>query len=160
MNSPRLLYYSATIITLDGSDTNAYGEPCEPGQGYTEQSGFWDPDDDYWHVHDSRDTVHPDIYPPRCGPSPARWLADRLRERLGPVDGFDHGRSFYSAHEAVHPGTLADAHGPTGALLSHIRMRLARTGAVASQRILTAAGHGYGFSDAELAEAARLLGID
>jgi hypothetical protein len=30
---PRV-YYRATIITLDGSDTDAYGEPCEPGHGY------------------------------------------------------------------------------------------------------------------------------
>lgn len=159
MNSPRLLYYSATIITLDGSDTNAYGEPCEPGQGYTERSGFWDPDHGYWRVHDSRDAVRPDTYPPPCGQSPARWLADRLSDRLGHVNSFDHGRTFYAAHEAVYPGTLADTQGATGALLSHMRMHLARTGAVAGQRTLTAAGHAYGFTDAELAEAAHVLGI-
>jgi hypothetical protein len=72
MSSPRLLYYSATIITLDRSDTNAYGEPCEPGQGYTERSGFWDPDHGYWRVHDCRDAVRPDTYAPRCGQPPAR----------------------------------------------------------------------------------------
>jgi hypothetical protein len=33
MTKARELYFSATIIILDGSDTNAYGEPCEPGQG-------------------------------------------------------------------------------------------------------------------------------
>jgi hypothetical protein len=40
MTKARELYFSATIIILDGSDTNAYGEPCEPGQGYSEQSGL------------------------------------------------------------------------------------------------------------------------
>ncbi len=40
----RKLYFTATIITFDGCDTNAYGEACEPGHGYTERSGWWDPD--------------------------------------------------------------------------------------------------------------------
>jgi hypothetical protein len=44
MPSVRQILYTASIVTFDGSDTNAYGELCEPGQGYTEQSGFWDPD--------------------------------------------------------------------------------------------------------------------
>jgi hypothetical protein len=52
---PRGLYWSATIVTFDGSDTSAYGEPCEPGRGYTERSGWWDPDGDYWRVHDRPD---------------------------------------------------------------------------------------------------------
>jgi hypothetical protein len=70
MTTARELYFSATIITLDGSDTNAYGEPCEPGQGYSEHSGHWDPDRSYWRVHEHRDDVRPDVYPPQCGVRP------------------------------------------------------------------------------------------
>jgi hypothetical protein len=85
--------------------------------------------------------------------------ADRLGERLGSVDSYDHGHTYYAAGEAVHPGALADAQGPGGALLSTIRMELARTGARKGQRTLTAAGHAHGFADDELAETARLLGV-
>jgi hypothetical protein len=158
-NDRPVIYYTATIITLDGSDTNAYCEPCEPGQGYSEQSGHWDPDRSYWRVHDSRDDVRPDVYPNQSEQAPAQWLADQLGERLGNIDSYDHGHTFYAAHEAVHPGTLADAQGPGGELLSTIRMTLARGGATKGQRTLTAAGHAYGFSDDELIEAAALLGI-
>jgi hypothetical protein len=103
MTTARELYFSATIITLDGSDTNAYGEACEPGQGYREHSGHWDPDRAYWRVHEHRADVRPDVYPPQCGQTPAQWLAARLRERLGSIDSYDHGRTFYAAREAVHP---------------------------------------------------------
>ncbi|SRR6266540_1448813 len=158
MTTARELYFSATIIILDGSDTNAYGEPCEPGQGYSEQSGHWDPDRSYWRVHERREDVRPDVYPDQLGQTPAGWLADRLVERLGTIDSYDHGHTFYAAFEAVHPGTLADAQGPEGELLSTIRMKLVR-GARTGQRTLTAAGHAHGFSDDELIEAAALLGI-
>jgi hypothetical protein len=159
MTTARELYFSATIITLDASDTNAYGEPCEPGQGYREQSGHWDPDRCYWRVHDGRDDVRPDVYPDQSEQTSAQWLADRLGERLGNIDSYDHGHTFYAAHEAVYPGALADAQGPEGELLSTIRMTLARGAATKWQRTLTAAGHAYGFSDDELIEAAALLGI-
>jgi hypothetical protein len=94
------------------TNTNAYSEPCEPGQGYSEQSGHWDPDRSYWRVHDSRDDVRPDVYPDQSEQTRAQWLADQLGERLGNIDSYDHGHTFYAAHEAVYPGTLADAQGP------------------------------------------------
>jgi hypothetical protein len=59
---PRI-FYTATIITLDGSDTAANGEACEPGHGYTEQSGWWDPDRAYWRVVEDRGDVTADATP-------------------------------------------------------------------------------------------------
>ena len=101
----------------------------------------------------------PNVYPEQSGQRPAQWLADQIGERLGSVESYDYGHTFYAACEAVYPGTLTEAQGPGGALLSTIRMELARTGATRRQRTLTAAGHAYGFADDELAEAARLLGV-
>lgn len=157
MTTTRELYYSATVITLDGSDTTADGEPCEPGQGYREESGHWDPDRGYWRVHPDRNDVRPDVYPPGCGQTPAQWLASRLRARLGAAESYDHGRTFYAAAEAVYPGRLPDAQGPAGQLLSDLRMALARAGATRRLRTLTAAAHAYGFTEDELAETAAAL---
>src|SRR5258705_6087818 len=75
------IFYSAKIITLDGSDTNAYGEACEPGAGYTEQSGWWDPDRASWQVRENRDDVTPDVYPAGHRGSPAQWLAEQVAGR-------------------------------------------------------------------------------
>lgn len=36
--------FTADVITPDGSDTNVYGEPCEPGQGDTLTQGWYDPE--------------------------------------------------------------------------------------------------------------------
>lgn len=166
MTVPRLLFFSATIITFDGSDTNAYGEGCEPGQGYTEQSGRWSPDQSYWTVHPDRRQVHPDTYPHDWPRTPGQWLAVRLTARLGTVEPFDDGRTFTGAREAIRPGRLA---GPrsrqpgavlgSGTRLSDAiaasRLRPAQVGL----RILTAAGHAHGFTDDDLTEAARLLSL-
>src|SRR5690606_33549604 len=126
----------------------ADGEPCEPGHGYTEQSGWWNPDRAYWRVADDRGDVTPDVYHDGDRRSPAQWLADQLTARLGRVDNYDHGRTFSSAYEAVHPGRLTDyAEDPTAAdptwghTAAAIRLRLAAKG----QRTLTAAGHAHGF---------------
>ncbi len=158
MTTARELYFSATIITLDGSDTNAYGEGCEPGKGYTEQSGWWNPDRSYWRVHAERDDVTADVYPDGEDRGPARWLADRLVARLGSVESYDDGRTFYGAFEAVHPGRLTDLAAPENPGAAHalafIRRGVARTG----QRFLTAAGHAHGFTNSEVTEAAQLLG--
>jgi hypothetical protein len=91
------LYWSATTITPDGSDTNAYGEACEPGRGYTEQSGWWDPDGDFWRVHerDRRDDVRPDVYPhPGYGPGlGGRSPAGSVRPGTAPVASRPPGRA-------------------------------------------------------------------
>ena len=161
-----LISYSATIITLDGSDTNAYGEACEPGAGYTEQSGHWDPDRAYWQVHAHRDDVTPDLDPPGDRRSPAQWLADRLTARLGSIASVETGHTFYGAREAVHPGRLTGPRSrPPGAVLGAgaevgDAFAAARLGnAAAGQQTLTAAAHADGFTDEQLTEAAGLLGL-
>jgi len=165
MTTIRALYFSATIITLDGSDTNAYGEGCEPGQGYNEQSGHWSPDQSYWTVYPDRSQVRPDIYPERGSRTPGRWLADRLTARLGTLETVE-GNTFYGAREAIHPGRLTGAQSQVpglllgsgtllGDALAARRLRFAPVGL----RTLTAAGHAHGFTDGEIADAAELLGI-
>ena len=158
----RMLYYTATVVTMVGSDTNAYGEACEPGHGYTEQSGWWNPDRDYWSVHPGRDQAQPDTYPSSGELPPAHWLAIRLTDRLGPIDHFDGERTFYSAGEATWPGH------PIGTVTSEPAPALIADDANDSRRhhpnpagvkTLTAAGHAHGFTDQEILKAARLLGL-
>ncbi len=159
-----VIYYTATIVTGDGSDTTAYGEACEPGHGYTDASGWWDPDRSYWTVRGCRDQVSPDVYPHPARRSPAQWLADRLTARLGSIESFDGGRTFYGAREAVHPGRLtgtrADEPGAVigggsllGDALAAARLRQAPVGLAT----LTAAAHAHGFTAAQLADADRLI---
>ncbi len=160
----RALYYSATLITLTGGDTNACGEACEPGHGYTEQSGHWNPDHHYWTVYPSRDDVEPDVYPDNCTLTPAQWLAEQVTERLGNLDHID-GHTFTSARTAISPGRLTGpkankpgavcgTHTFLGDVFAAHRLRTAPVGT----RTLTAAAHAHGFTDTELAEAADLLG--
>jgi hypothetical protein len=160
----RALYHSACVTTQTGGDTNAYGEACEPGHGYTEQSGHWSPDRDYWTVHPSRDDVHPDVYPDNSPLTPAEWLAEQFTDRLGDLDHID-GHTFTSARTAIEPGRLtgpeadepgavAGTHTFLGDVFAAHRLRTARAG----NRTITAAAHAYGFTDTELAQAATLLG--
>jgi len=160
----RALYYSASVITLTGGNTNAYGEDCEPGHGYTEQSGHWSPERDYWTVHPSRNDVDPDVYPDNSPLTPAAWLAEQVTDRLGEIDHID-GHTFTSSRTAIEPGRLtgpeadepgavAGTHTFLGDVLAAHRLRTAPAGT----RTITAAAHAYGFTDTELAQAATLLG--
>jgi hypothetical protein len=45
--------FTADLIVSDGSDTNAYGEECEEGSGYTLESGWYSPDWSRWEVDES-----------------------------------------------------------------------------------------------------------
>jgi hypothetical protein len=161
-----VLYFSATIITLDGSATTSDGEPCEAGTGYIERSGWWDPDRCYWRVHDQRADVTPDRYPPRGHRSHAGWLADRLLARLGAIASWEPAGTFYGAREAVHPGRLAGtgSHAPgvllgSGTLLGDAITASRLRNGTAGTRTIVAAGHAHGFTDADLTETAHLLGL-
>ncbi|MDT5025778.1 MAG: hypothetical protein QOE61_2204 [Micromonosporaceae bacterium] len=165
MTTIRALYFSATIITLDGTDTNAYGEACEPGHGYNEQSGHWSPDQSYWTVHLDRSQVQPDIYLDRGSRTPGQWLADRLTTRLGTLETVD-GNTFYGAREAIHPGRLTGPQSQepglllgSGTLIGDALAAHRLRSATAGLRTLTAAGHAHGFTDGEIAAAANLLGL-
>jgi hypothetical protein len=161
----RLIVYTATIITFDGSATTGYGEPCEPGHGYSEADGFWDPSR-YWRLEASRELVRPDVCPARCR-QPARWLASRILARLGGVDAIGGtGTSFSGCREAVYPGRLAgpaaDEPGAVfgsgtfgGDVMAAERLRHPTVGL----RTLTACAHASGFTTAELAQAAEFLGL-
>jgi hypothetical protein len=111
-------------------------------------------------VREYRDQVTPDVFPERAGRSPARWLADRLTARLGAVESFDGGRTFYGACEAVAPGRLTGTRtqppgavigggGLLGDALAASRLRHASAGLAT----LTAAAHAHGFTTAQLAQA-------
>lgn len=165
MTTIRALYFSATIITLDGSDTTAYGEACEPGQGYNEQSGHWSPDRSYWTVYADRSQARPDIYPERGRRTPGEWLAGRLTARLGTLEAVD-GHTFSGARQAIHPGRLTGLRSEVPGLLlgsgtllgDALAAARLRSGPV-GLRTLTAAGHAHGFTDREIADAAELLGL-
>ncbi|MBF9135283.1 hypothetical protein I0C86_41265 [Plantactinospora sp. S1510] len=89
--------YNASITKSDGSDTNAYGEPCEPGKGYRElapKRGFY-PQRNY-----SRDS----------GESPAAWLARVLRDSLGAIEGYNGCPTFYASD------TVSDGPGRTASV--------------------------------------------
>jgi hypothetical protein len=152
------------VTVLTGGNTNAYGEPCQPGRGYTERFGHWSPDRDYWTVHPSRDDVDPDIYPDDSRLTPAAWLAEQVTYRLGDLDHID-GHTFTSSRTAIEPGRLtgpeadwpgavAGTHTFRGDVFAAHRLCTARAGT----RTVTAAAHAYGFTDTELARAATLLG--
>jgi hypothetical protein len=150
----RLLYFTATIITMDGSETNAYGEVCESGHGYTEAIGWWSPDEEPWSVYQDRDQAHPDMYPSTAETPPARWLADQLAERLGPIDHFDGGRTFYSADELIRASDTAPPQSVRGGAIHD-----PRRGLPVGAKTLVAAGHAHGFTRDEIVAAAGLLGL-
>jgi hypothetical protein len=147
------LYYSATIITLtvDGTDD-------------IEQCGHWNPTRSYWTVWPSRDQVQPDRYPGRGRRTQAQWLAGRIIARLGSIDDWDGATTFTSARSAIHPGRLTGAasHTPgllcgSGTFLGDAIAAETLRRAAPGTRILTAAAHAHGFTQADLHEAARLL---
>lgn len=159
----RALYYTASVITLTAGNTNADGDPCERGHGYTEQDGFWNPDGDYWTVHPSRGDVDPDIYPDDSPLSPAEWLAEQITDRLGDLDYVD-GPTFGGARTAIEPGRLTgpDADQPgavagTSTFLGDVFAAHRLRTAPAGTRTVTATAHALGFTDTELTAAATLV---
>lgn len=93
------IYYTADIFTPDDSDTNVYGEPCEPGYGQTMESGWYDESWDAWSVFDTRDEVRPDTIEFDDDRFEDGWTLDDLIEqdityRLGVLDSFDGGTAY------------------------------------------------------------------
>jgi hypothetical protein len=98
--------YTADLLTPDDTDTNCYGEECEPGHGETLTSGWWRPDWSYWSVDDDRPETPYDVYEPdEFDPldfDHVRWLAQRLRSRLNGISDMDGGDVIYSADFDAH----------------------------------------------------------
>ena len=90
----RQIYYTASLIIPDGSDTDSYGEPCEEGRGSIEQDGWIDPDWTLWTVYPKPEDVTPDVWEAPDG-DPVAWLDERLRSRLGSVTR-GMGETYYS----------------------------------------------------------------
>ena len=77
------VYFTGTLMTPDGTDTNCYGEPCLEGHGYTMDIGWVDPDWSLWEVQPDREDVRPDCMDADDDEqTPAEWLADVLDKRL------------------------------------------------------------------------------
>ncbi len=100
------IYYSADVITPDGSDSDVYGEACEPGHGMTRENGWLDPDWSRDTVYESHRDVRADRYEAAWDGDPRKWLAERLATRLEYVD-LDSAtwRSVYSSEGYTDPYT-------------------------------------------------------
>jgi hypothetical protein len=79
------LWYTGDKVHYDGSDTDCYGEPCEPGTGYTLEHGWVDPCWSRGDIFGSADQVSPDVWERFDGPM-IDWLVDKITERLGWVE--------------------------------------------------------------------------
>lgn len=128
----RQVFYTGDMIVPDGSDTNAYGEPCEEGAGYELHQGWVDPEWSRFALWEDRDDVRPDVYGDDEDKSPAQWLADTITERCGWVEASDSGvpRWFTAGDPLVNHTTGEE---------------------------VTVAAHPEGFTDEEIVEAYRIM---
>lgn len=108
------VFYTGTIITPDGSDTNVYGEGCEPGMGARMESGWIDPDWTLWEVNEERESVCADEWSADSG-SMIEWLVSTIIGRLGYVEDNGDG-TFYASHEVNDYRT-----GATVMLAAHVK---------------------------------------
>lgn len=96
-----LIYYTADLTTPDNTDENCYGEPCQPGYGYSLESGWLDPDWSIWEVQENREDVSPDEIGPdeieEAG-SLKKAIEEAITSRLGTLDSWD-GISAYAADD-------------------------------------------------------------
>lgn len=100
------IYFTGTLITPDDSDTNVYGEPCEPGYGESMADGWVDPDWSLWTVWETREDVRPhtidseDLEDPEDPEEFRRAILEGIGDVLGAIDYTD-GHSFYAADELI-----------------------------------------------------------
>jgi hypothetical protein len=113
--------------------TNVYGEPTEEGHGQVMTSGWVSPDWTLWEVNEEQEHVTPDVMDDDDEEevqTPAEWLAETIISRLGSIDTYDGGSTFYAADATQH----------------HYDGKSIRL-----------AAHPKGFTDDELAAAAELM---
>ncbi len=126
------VWYSADNVVSDGSDTNGYGEGCEPGAGYEIASGWIDPDFDGGRtVHPEPLDVRADVWTRQDGPM-IDWLIARILDRIGsPQDDDSHG-TYYATEartwyrEGIESMRAAHIDGASEAMLSAVAYGLAR----------------------------------
>lgn len=105
------IWVTGDLITPDGSDTSVYGDPCEPGEGMSMESGWVQTGWSRWDVYESRDDVEPFTWEADDGPV-VEWIIEKIHETCGWVetDGSD-GRTYY--------GQEADTHAYDGRSMSY-----------------------------------------
>ncbi len=122
------VHYTATNVVPDGSDTDGYGDGCEPGYGYEIQTGWIDPDwDGGKSVHPEPEDVRADVWTPDDGPM-IDWLVARILDRIGlPEDYGDDAHGTYYAGEAttwhdtgIESMRAAHIYGATDSILSAV----------------------------------------
>lgn len=95
MTTLATIYYTADILAPDETDTNVYGEPCEPGFGQSMESGWWNPDYDLWSVREKQSDVTPDVIDSKDARLDDELLTlselveTVIEERIGSIDSFD-----------------------------------------------------------------------
>lgn len=114
--------FTATIVTPDGSDTNVYGDPCEPGYGAIMEDGWWNPDWSPWEVWPEPESSKVIFVDGSDVDDYLQWFAETpmdraealravvlraITEELGALDSFD-GVTAYAADSLTHYGTGAD----------------------------------------------------
>lgn len=118
--------YTGTLITPDDSDTNGYGEPCEPGYGYEISDGWVDPAWSLWDVreeypetpHDTIDTGDDydlDSLLDEYGGDLEDMIRDRVSRVIGSIDSEGWG-TFYASDPLTNYRT-----GETLTLAAHIK---------------------------------------
>ncbi len=110
MSDLKQIFYTADVIVPDGSDTDVYGEPCEPGHGAVLNMGWISPEWSRFEVHEKPEDVAPDVFEPDDETDdPAEWLASQLNLRLGMVEDTTSSPTFYAidASEQHTTGTSA-----------------------------------------------------
>ncbi len=79
------IFYTGDLVTNDGSDTDGYGEPCEPGHGYEITNGWVDMTWSKNTVYENQDDVSADEWTPADGPM-IDWAIRTIHERIGFVE--------------------------------------------------------------------------
>ncbi len=93
------IYYTADIVTPDGSDTGVYG--CEPGDGVTLTSGWVDFDWSPWQVEKDAEDTRPDVAEAETVTELASLAAEMIRNRIGNPESVEPGRGTYYATQSL-----------------------------------------------------------
>lgn len=133
----RGIYFSATVTTLDGSDTTDDGSECEPGRGYYVEQGWVDTSWSWSEVQvGPREDAVPHVWeespfdPEDPSTDPVLWLVEEINNELGGIEEGSDGRSMYSPGVKTFEGESISVRG---------------------------AAHPFGFTEEELARALEIL---